>query len=359
MGLEKDKDMKIAFFSFYSGHVYRGVETFVHELANRLVSLGNEVTVFQTGPALGETVYKTQVIKIPIDWSISGSTQKGASYYTGCVKTFTQEALRELNNGFDVVFPTNGKWQSLLCRIWAWRHRKKMIVSGQSGPGWDDRLNLFTFPDAFVAMTEYQAKWAQTANPFVRVDKIPNGVALEKFRTRKSLRSSKSSEPTILCVAAFVSWKRLNLAIKAVSKLNKVSLLLVGRGDQEKELRELGDELLPGRFDVIALPYAEMPDVYHKGSVFTFPTVPWESFGIAMVEAMASGLPVVATDDPIRREIVGDAGLFVDPENTEVYAKALEKALKTKWGDKPRRQAEKFSWDKIANQYDQLFRDLV
>ena len=60
-----------------------------------------------------------------------------------------------------------------------------------------------------------------------------------------------------------------------------------------------------------------------------------------MVEAMASGLPVVATDDPIRREIVGDAGLFVDPTDTNKFANTIEKALNTNWGEKPRKQAEK------------------
>ena len=73
---------------------------------------------------------------------------------------------------------------------------------------------------------------------------------------------------------------------------------------------------------------------------------------------MASGLAVVATDDPIRREIVGDAGLFVDPTDTKEYLKVLEKALKIKWGSKPRLQAEKFDWDKIAKDYEKLFLEL-
>ncbi len=98
--------------------------------------------------------------------------------------------------------------------------------------------------------------------------------------------------------------------------------------------------------------------MYRSADLFTFSTVPWESFGIVLVEAMASGLPVVATDDPIRREIVGDAGLFVDPIDTDAYAAAIQKALDTDWGNKPRLQAEKFSWDKIAKQYETLFNSL-
>ncbi|HLD91975.1 MAG TPA: glycosyltransferase, partial [Patescibacteria group bacterium] len=85
---------------------------------------------------------------------------------------------------------------------------------------------------------------------------------------------------------------------------------------------------------------------------------PTESFGIVLVEAMATGLPVVATNDAIRKEIVGDAGLFVDPTNADEYAKILEKALNTNWGDKPRNQAEKFSWDKIAKSYEEILENL-
>jgi glycosyltransferase involved in cell wall biosynthesis len=102
-----------------------------------------------------------------------------------------------------------------------------------------------------------------------------------------------------------------------------------------------------------------MPSVYATADLFSYPTSTWESFGIVLVEAIASGLGVVATDDPIRREIVGNAGIFVDPTDTKAYSEALKEALETNWGDEPRKQAEKFSWDKIAKQYEKLFTDLT
>jgi len=73
---------------------------------------------------------------------------------------------------------------------------------------------------------------------------------------------------------------------------------------------------------------------------------------------MATNLPVVATNDQIRQEIVGDAGILVDPTNVQEYSLSLRKALETKWGDKPRKQAEKFSWDKIAEEYENLFQNI-
>jgi glycosyltransferase involved in cell wall biosynthesis len=102
-----------------------------------------------------------------------------------------------------------------------------------------------------------------------------------------------------------------------------------------------------------------MPEVYRSADVFTLPSASSEAFGNVLVEAMATNLPVVATNDPIRHEIVGEAGILIDPENTEEYAAALQKALEINWGEKSRKQAEKFSWDKIALKYEELFLSLT
>ena len=77
------------------------------------------------------------------------------------------------------------------------------------------------------------------------------------------------------------------------------------------------------------------------------------------LEAMACGLPVVATDDDLRREIVGDAGILVDPTIVEDYTKALEECAGEDWGNKPRIQAEKFGWDKVSRMYEDLFLKLA
>lgn len=333
--------MKIVFLSVYSGIVNRGVETYVHKLANRLITLGHDVTVFQGGKDL------------PI-----GAKYSPVVVAVEQVKEFTQEALAQLDPETEVVVSTNGGWQSVLCKWWATKHGGKIVIPGQSGPGKDDKFNLWTFPDAFVALTEYQAEWAKKVNPAIKVVKIPNGVDTNVFKKAGKPLKLNLSHPIIMCAAALVPMKRLDLAIRAVAKLEKGSLLLVGKGEQEEELKKLGGQLLPGRFQIMSFSHPQMPQVYKGVELFTFPTSTWESFGIVMLEAMASGVPVVATDDPIRREIVGNAGLFVNPEDSDEYAKTLEKALDTKWANKPREQAEKFSWDKVAQLYDELFRSL-
>ncbi len=352
--------MKIAFLSFYSGVLPRGVETYVHELSNRLVRLGHDVTVYQCGPKFLNTRYKTVKIPNEVDWKKNSETLTGMLYLVGKVKEFTKKVLEKIDADTNIIVPTNGRWQSVLCKSWAMKNKKKIVIPGQSGAGLDDRINLFTFPDRYIALTKHQEKWANNANPLVKTVKIPNGVDLDRFaKGGTSALSVELPKPIILAAAALIPLKRLDLAIKAVSKLEKASLLLVGNGPEKEKLQALGDKLLPGRFKILSLPFSEMPKAYQAADLFTFPTIEWESFGIAMVEAMASGLAVVATDDPIRREVVGNAGLFIDPKDTSQYVRALEKALSSEWGSKPKKQAEKFSWDEIAKQYDKLFKELV
>ena len=66
---------------------------------------------------------------------------------------------------------------------------------------------------------------------------------------------------------------------------------------------------------------------------------------------MASGLPVVATDDSMRRTLVGNAGNVCDVTNIDEYAAALAATLSANWANKPIEQAADYSWESVAEQY--------
>lgn len=304
--------MQILIINKYQFKVNRGAETFVTELAKRL-AVKHEVDI---------------LTKI------------------------------NFSKRYDVIIPTNGRFQAFLARFVSWLTGAKMVISGQSGVGLDDRLNLYSMPDAFVALSSYALEQSKKRNPFVKSVYIPNGVDLNRFVVKPN---NNNQIKTVLSVGAFTEQKRHELVIKAVSKLKNVKLVIAGGGgDKKEEIKMLCEKLLGSeRFEIIETTNDKMPAVYNKANVFTLASKTYESFGIVLVEAMASGLPVVATDDPIRREIVGDAGIFVDPINTDAYAKAIEKALDTDWGEKPRKQAEKFDWNEIAKSYEKLFNEIV
>lgn len=352
--------MKIAFLNIYNGVIDRGAETFIKEIASHL-SKSHDVTVFQSGTPNGKEEYKVGLI--PVNWNWTNKSGVGTirarffiDYWSRQVAYFTLKTFPQIfKEKFDIVVPVNGGWQPAFIRLITWLYGGKMIISGQSGIGWDDRNNLWCFPNTFVALSTSAKKWATGANPLVKVDYIPNGVDTKKFTQKGVALQILLEKPIVLCVGALTPTKRIDLVIKAVARLKKVSLLIVGDGDLKNELQNLGTRLLGGRFKILKLPFEKMPEIYRSADVFTIPSESYYSFEIVLIEAMATNLPVVANDDSIRKEIVGDAGILVDPTDTEAYATALETALKKEWRDQPRKQAEKFDWDDIADKYAALF----
>ena len=74
--------------------------------------------------------------------------------------------------------------------------------------------------------------------------------------------------------------------------------------------------------DLGSVPYAELPRAYRAASLFVFPSYT-ESFGHPLVEAMATGLPIVAADTPVNREMCGDAATYFETSSPEALADAV------------------------------------
>ena len=337
--------MKILFLNIYQKKVERGAETFVNELSKRL-AVNHQVDIISSDRLA------------PQRWPFIWRAFLDANGIF--IAWFTLKNLFAIwKKKYDIIIPLNGGWQPAFVRMVTWFYGGKMVISGQSGIGWDDRNNLWCFPDCFVALSTKAEKWANKAMPWIKTEFIPNGVDLKKFIPNSQSFASGLNKPIILCVGALIKQKRIDLVIKAVSKLKSVSLLVVGDGELKEALLKMGKQLLGKRFRLIKIPFDQMSKVYRCADVFTLVPESSEAFGVVFVEALSSNLPVVTINDEQRREIVGEAGLFVEATDIDIYAKALKKALVINWADKPRKQAQKFDWDKIAKEYEKLFRVIL
>jgi glycosyltransferase involved in cell wall biosynthesis len=351
--------MKIAVLSFTSGQISRGVETVVRELEQEWKKR-HEVQVI-SAESLG----------MKVDWE---KMTKGNSwrmlmldYYHLKIFWFTVKALKKVGE-VDFLIPVNGGWQSLLCRLYSWLTGIKLVIPGLAGLGWCDRWNLLMRPDVFVASTKRNAKWARKYSKGVKIEIAPHGVDLKRFSPEgKRLKSEsleklrRETKAVVLCVAGPDRYKRVEATIKAMVKVKEASLLLVGGSD---EMEKLGKRLLGKRFLRMKVEYKDLDQVYRACDVFTMVSESTEEFGIVNLEALASGLPMVVTDDELRRELLGEFGIYVKDVWGEEYSKKLEQACnKGRTFVTQRREREgwleRFGWERIAKNYEEMFEELV
>lgn len=333
--------MRIAFLNLYSGVNNRGAESFAHKLGLLLIAKGYQVD-FYTGPQMGTKIVQPEH---NLDNFLKRFFLDPPSL---AVLIFSLKIFPKLwKKKYDWIIPMNGFWQVLLCKLLL----GKILVTGHSGPGWDERWNLYLKPDVFVATTESTAEWARKTCFWTKVVTIPYGI--DEY---KNIRTAKINleKPIIICPAAAVPYKRVDTAIKAMAKLGKGSLLYLGTGPLLTELKTLGEKLLGKRFLNLAVSYDKMPGYYLGSDVVTLPSSSQENSPMTFLEAMAAGKMTVATDAPRPRWILGEAGIYVDPTDTSAYAAALQKAIDFKNKKIIFSRAQKYSWDKIIEEYEEL-----
>ncbi|HCM37660.1 MAG: Glycosyl transferase, group 1 [Candidatus Gottesmanbacteria bacterium GW2011_GWB1_43_11] len=354
--------MKIAWLSFYSGKIDRGVEVATAALATRL-SQKHEVSVFQAGSA---AIPGVNTIQLPVETKWPSDTSQSwwrffyLDYYSRKISKFTLKFLPFLfKYQYDVVIPTNGGWQIVILRLITWLLKKKLVVAGNAGIGRDDAWQLLWRPDHYIAISPQGYEWATRKSSQVAITYIPYGVDMEKIAKAKPQLISLT-KPIVLCVAAFIPLKRIDLLIRAMEKVPEASLLVIGNGPEEQSLRKLGEKLLGKRFLLLTnIRHEELISYYKAAALFSLPSKSSEAFGIVYVEALAAGLPVVATRDKNRTAIIDGAGILVEPEDITAYAEAIKQALKSDLKEQAQTQARKYSWDGITKQYAQLLQKLI
>jgi len=224
--------------------------------------------------------------------------------------------------------------------------------------------------DKIIAVTRLEADFlvkVAGADPN-KITVIPEGVDLDLFKPKID-----ESEPgnVILFVGRIAQEKGLMYLIKAIPRVTKVfpsiSVLIVGddQGIQEnlmKAAENLGVEkivhFLGPKFGY------ELARTYRKARVFVLPSL-YETFGLAILEAMASGLPIVTTRTGGIPELVEDGsnGMLVSPRNHEALAEAIIKLLSDPdlSLDISKRnpvKAKRYSWESVAERIEGIYKGL-
>ncbi len=204
--------------------------------------------------------------------------------------------------------------------------------------------------------------------PAERVVAIPNGVG-DEFAPSPDWTPYDGTRPLrVLAVGVLQPRKNLIRLVDALKLLGgglDVALRVVGpSGFQAERIRNR----LEGRRNLEVrisgwVAQADLVREYHEADVFVFPSI-YEGFGLPVVEAMASGIPVVASTGGALPEIVGGAALLVDPFDVVGLAKAIERvagdpSLASKLRAQGLERATHFSWTRSAAAHAGVYRDLL
>ena len=344
-----------------------GTENFAIELANRL-SPYFEIELLAGAPCSPHFhpaggIPRTQARKIISHPAVNRLLKNFATHPDIVIEhltSFLPCAIRLLTKPADLILPLNdygGLGMASLVRKILGTPIMFKAHTGLTGGGKSLVRSMKFNPDSLVVFSQTMAEFVHGVNPNQPTTVISNGVDIDWFTPEGDRINPGLNKPLVLCVASLNrrDHKRVELAIRAVARLQQASLLLCGDGPDRAYFQALGEELLgSNRFGIKTFPFNQMPEVYRCADIFTLPSID-EPFGQAYIQAMACGLPVVATDDEIRRDIVGNAGILCDVTQIDVYADALTQVLNSNLQAAARENARRFSWDAIAKSY----RDLI
>ena len=244
----------------------------------------------------------------------------------------------------------------------SWRYRLRLL-----GPRF---LGVFKRANAIQAISGYLAAWARQMGAVCPVTVIPNGVDLTRFKLHPP-PFSLSSHPTIITTSRLVAKNGVEDLIESLTHLpDQVRLLIVGSGPLESLLKlQASRSKLQARVEFAgAVPPAQIPDHLARAAIFARPSLS-EGQGISFLEAMAAGLPVIATPVGGIPDFLkaGETGWFCEPRNPASLAAQVKfildpanQAVVAKITQTARALVHKeYDWATLANKMGMLFNEVI
>jgi glycosyltransferase involved in cell wall biosynthesis len=385
---------------FFPASAYGGPVPIVYWICRNLVELGHEVTVFTTDACDGKNRLKV-VTGEPVDVdgiktyffkNVSNSLayHKRMFFSPGLIPvtkrkvknfdiihlhdfyTFHNAVVGNYANKYKIPFviTPHGALDPI-------RRKQKNFLKEVYIHLWGQRL----LRDAKKIIVTAQAEVEQCLLGGINEDKIeviPNGVTLSEFQslyskeeTRKKYHFSRSDE-VIVYLGQIHRVKGLDLLVKAFSRMMKenpkAKLLIIG--PDSGYLPTLKDLIKRKKIPRNKIVFTGLLDGKEKfsllasGDIFVYPSYS-EGFAVAILEAMAAGLPVLITDKCYFPEVAkGKAGLVVHPEEQEIHEALLEllsdSQLRKKMGANSKKLIQqKFVWPKIVKRLEKIYYQVV
>jgi len=232
--------------------------------------------------------------------------------------------------------------------------------------------------DGLVATTKSYAETSPVLSRLLdRVVVVPLGISRDKFNLpnnenlKKNPKNDNSNSGVILFVGQLREHKGLRYLLKAMKIVKAqgtdIRLIIIGDGPQRASLTEYASELKVGDMVSFEGNIAEeiLPHYYAMSNMVVLPSYTRrDAFGLVLLEAMAAGKPIVASDIPGIREVIRGAGILVPPRNPPKLAKAILEILSSNRSVKKMRvhaqkNIQRYSWKLMVKHYEQLYTKIL
>ncbi|MFO7946811.1 MAG: glycosyltransferase family 4 protein [Armatimonadota bacterium] len=376
--------MRILMANYEFPPVGGGGATANYYLAREMVAEGHEVAVVTSGfrgLPKRETVEGVEVLRVPVYRQRRDFTRMHEMLQY-VISGAPRAALMGLGGRWDVVqtffaVPSGlaGWWASRMGRI-----PHVIRLGGGDLPGHEKRFGtthrlikpvlscLLKGAAARVVNSDGLRDRAKELYPKLDFEVIYNGVDREMFRPAPT---PPPGPPTVLFVSRLIERKGLQHLLDALAEVAaeglEFRLKVVGDGPMREKLQEQTARLgLLQQVEFMGLqPRSRLPEIYRSAHIFCLPSAS-EGMANVVLEALASGLPLVVTDVPGTRELVeeGQNGFVVDSAGPEILAAPLQKLiadgeLRRSMGETSRERSKPFAWSKMAQKYIALYRSLT
>lgn len=205
-----------------------------------------------------------------------------------------------------------------------------------------------------------------------RIEYVPGvGIDTDKFKNIEVNRTEKreslgvsEDDFMIISVGELNKNKNHQVIIRAIAKLRneKIKYVLCGQGPLETELRELAKELdVENQVKFLGF-RKDVPDLMKVADLFAFPSYR-EGLSLSLMEAMASGLPVVCSEIRGNTDLIedGKGGYLVEPSDVEGFAKYIKELiedsrLKSEFGDFNHKKIENYSIENVMKEVENIYK---
>jgi phosphatidylinositol alpha-mannosyltransferase len=362
--------MRIALACPYAWDATGGVQVHVRQLAGRLLERGHRVLVLapaSTPPVERHVVSVGRPVRVPYNGSVAPICPTPAS--AGRVRRALEEFRPEVIHAHEPLVPGTAMFASRFPRapVVATFHAyaDRALLFSATAPALRGVWRRLTVR---IAVSEAAASFVAERFPRDGLRIIPNGAEVEAFAGAAPAPLPEGRR--ILFVNRLDKRKGFPVMARAFGILSRghpdALLVVAGDGKERRVVRGLPVAVRDRVIMLGSVPHDLLPPYHAACEVFCAPATGRESFGIVLVEAMAAGLPVVASDIPGYREVVRHdvEGILVPPSDPRRLAAAVSRILDEPelgrgMGRAGRVRAGRYSWDQVAREVEAAYEEAL